>query len=144
MTPAAGRRRRMGFVAGALIVVASLVMPTLAWAKYRVAGSETNVFATHVLVPPARPTCSGLGVLSVTLNWIAPSDSTYFTSYELGRSTTSGSGYVWTNMALATSANPVIQNGNQYFVVRTVNQLWRGVSPEQRVNSVLNLVVTCP
>jgi hypothetical protein len=140
------RRRSIGLVVAMAVVVASILTPTFAWAIYRANGTaEANVFSTHVLLAPGRPTCSGLGILAVTLSWTPPSDASFVLSYELGKGTSSGGPYTYTNVGTATSNNPSISNGNQYFVVRTVNQQWRGTpSAERRVNSFLNLTVTCP
>lgn len=139
------RLRRLGFVAAALVVTASLVTPTLAWAKYRGAGVETNTFATHVLLAPGRPSCSGLGVLSVTLSWSAPSDSAYALSYELGESGSSGGSYSYSNVGNVTSVSIGVSNGSHFYVVRTVNHNWRGIpSVERQVNGVLFLAANCP
>lgn len=139
------RYRAVWFLAAAAVVVASIAMPSLAWARYRSTGSETNTFATHVLLAPGGPTCSGLGILSVTLSWTAPRDVAFVMSYELGKSTTSGGPYTYTNVGTGTSTSPAISVGNQYFVVRTVNNAWRGTaSPERRVVGILALIATCP
>jgi hypothetical protein len=139
------RGRTIWCITVVVVVVGSIAMPSLAWARYRSAGSETNTFATHVLLAPGRPSCSGLGILSVTLSWTAPSDAAFVLSYELGKSGSPGGPYTYTNVGTATSASPGISSGDQYFVVRTVNQAWRGsISPERRVNGLLFLVATCP
>jgi hypothetical protein len=134
------------------VVMVSILIPTLAWAQYsspepcRAAScSETRTFATHVLLAPGRPSCSGLALLSVTLTWAAPADSAYALSYELGESATSGSGYSYTNVGTGTSTSFGISSGNHYYVVRSVNQLWRGaLSPEREVVGVLVLAASCP
>lgn len=129
----------------AVIVAASLSVPTLAWARYGATGAETNTFATHVLLAPSRPSCGGLGVLSVTLSWTAPADPTFVQSYELGVSGSSGGPYSYTNVGTGTSTSPSISNGDNYYVVRTVNHAWRGsASPERRVDGLLFLAATCP
>ncbi len=141
------RRHRIGVLAAATVAVTSIVMPALAWARYGSTGSETNTFATHVLLAPGQPTCSGLGVLSVTLSWTAPADTTFFSGYDLGSSTTSGGPYTYTNVGLATSKAVSISAGDQYYVVRTEDlpHLWKGSnSPERHVVGVLFLLATCP
>jgi hypothetical protein len=126
------------------VVVGSIAMPSLAWARYRSPSTETNTFATHVLLAPGRPGCTGLGVLSVTLSWTAPSDSALVLSYELGKSPTSGGPYSYSPVS-GTSTTQSISSGDWYFVVRTVNQAWRGAnSAERQVNGVLFLVASCP
>lgn len=136
----------MVLLAALATLVVSIAMPTLAWARYGSTGSETNTFATHVLLAPGRPSCSGLGVLSLTLSWTAPSDATPFvTSYELGKSNTSGSGYIYTDVGLVTSKAVTISSDHQYYVVRTVNHQWKGsISPERDVLGILFLAATCP
>ncbi len=143
--PTARRCRSIAYLTATAVVLASIVMPA-AWARYRTNGSETNTFDTHVLLAPGQPTCSGLGVLSVTLSWTAPTDSAYVTSYELGDSATSGSGYSYTNVGLVTSKTLLsISSGNHFYVVRTVNHSWRGsLSPERKVVGIVSLLATCP
>jgi hypothetical protein len=139
------RLRRIGFVVAVLAVATSLITPTLAWARYRAAGSETNVFATHVLGTPGRPSCSGLGVLTVTLSWAAASNPSYVLSYELGQDSSSGGPYTYTNVGNVTSVSFGVSSGNHYYVVRAVNHNWHGSdSPERRVNGILFLAATCP
>lgn len=139
------RCRMIWCVTVVAVVLGSIAMPSLAWARYRSAGSETNTFATHVLLAPGRPSCTGLGVLSVTLSWTAPSDSAFVQSYELGKSGSSGGPYTYTNVGNLTSTTQSISSGDWYFVVRTVNQGWRGaISPQRRVDGVLFLLASCP
>jgi len=137
------RRQRIGIVATVLVVVASLVTPTVAWARFRSAGSETNAFATHVLGTPGRPGCSGLGVLTVTLSWAAASNPSYVLSYELGEDSSSGGPYSYSNVGNVTSVTMGISLGTHYYVVRAVNHNWRGPdSLERRVNGLV-VVATC-
>lgn len=130
----------------AVAVLASASIPTYAWAKYRSPGAETNMFATHVLVAPGQPVCSGLGILSVTLTWNV-TDAKALT-YDLGVSGTSGGPYTYSHLGSSNSTSPTIGNGHQYFVVRAVNHQWIGPdSPEQEVTGVViivPLVATCP
>jgi len=140
-----GRCRTIGYLTATVVVVASLAMPAVAWARYRASGFETNTFATHVLLAPGRPACSGLAILSVTLSWTAPTDTAYVSSYELGESATSGGTYSYTNVGLVTSKTMSISSGNHFYVVRTVNHAWRGsLSPEREVDGLLTLAATCP
>jgi hypothetical protein len=126
------------------IVVASLSVPSVAWARYRATGSETNTFATHVLLTPGTPTCGGINLLSVPLSWSAPSDAAYVQSYELGTSSTSGSGYTYTPVAGTSTTVAIPSLGTRYFVVRSVNHNWRsGISGERTVVGAL-VVATCP
>jgi hypothetical protein len=135
----------IGCITVVVVVMGSIAMPSLAWARYRATGSETNTFGTHVLLAPGRPSCSGLGVLSVTLSWTAPSDSAFVLSYELGKSGSAGGPYSYNNVGTGTSTTQSISSGDWYFVVRTVNQTWRGtVSTERQVKGVLGLLATCP
>ena len=137
------RFRRLGFVAAALVVTASLVTPTVAWAKYRGAGAETNTFATHVLLAPGRPTCAVLGILSIRLTWTAPSDSSFVDGYQLGVATSSGGTYSYTNVGLVLTTTVGIGLGDFWYVVRSMDSLWRGaVSLERKVNG-LGIVATC-
>lgn len=145
MTRGMMRGRMIWRITVVVVVFGSIAMPSLAWARYRSASTETNTFATHVLLAPGRPSCSGLGVLSVTLSWSAPSDAAYVLSYELGKSGSSGGPYTYTNVGSGTSTTQGISSGDTYFVVRTVNQGWRGaISQERRVNGVLFLLASCP
>jgi hypothetical protein len=139
-------RRRIGFLAAIVVVGASILSPTLAWAKYRTTGVETNVFATYILGTPPTSSCGALGVLSVTLQWTSPADVTKVLSYELGQSPTSGGGggYTYTDVGNVLTKTVAIGTGNTFFVVRTVNHLWRsGTSPERHVFGVLTLAATC-
>ncbi len=145
MTPTTRRRRTIGSLTATAVVVASIVMPAAAWARYRTNGSETNTFATHVLLAPGRPSCGGLGILSGTLSWTAPTDVAFATSFELGESATSGGAYTYTDVGLVTSKTLSISSGHHYYVVRTVNHQWSGApSPERDVLGILGLAATCP
>jgi hypothetical protein len=135
--------RRIGLAMAAAIVVGSLLMPTLAWARYRSSGAETNVFLTHVLAVPTRPSCSGLGVLSVTLNW-TNADAKALT-YELGQSAGTGGPYSYADIGAGTSTSFSISSGAKFYVVRAVNHQWHGSpSIEREVDGILFLAATCP
>lgn len=136
--------RRLALVVTVVVVLTAMVAPVWAWARSTASGTETNTFATHVFLAPGRPSCSGVGVLSVTLSWTAPSDSARVLSYEVGASTTSGGPYTYTNVGTGTSTTMSISSGNNYYVVRSVNHLWRGAnSAERLVTGVLFLAATC-
>lgn len=137
----------LGLVTAAVVVVAGLLTPTWAWARYRATGAETNTFATHVLLAPVSLSCSGLGVLSVTLTWGAASDAAYVTGYDVGESSSSGGPYLYTSTGAGTSTSMTmgISSGAHYYVIAAVNHLWMGSpSPQQRVTGILFLAATCP
>jgi len=136
------RRHRMGYLAAVLVIVVSMMMPTLAWAKYRASGSETNVFQTRVLGTPGRPACTGLGALSVTLTWTAASGAV---TYELGEDDNPGGPYTFDDVGTGLSETFGISSGDHYYVVRAVNHNWRGpISAERRVDGFLFLTASCP
>ncbi|HEX3542579.1 MAG TPA: hypothetical protein VHT75_19280 [Acidimicrobiales bacterium] len=137
--------RRPVLVVTAAVVMAAVVAPVWAWARSTASGAETNTFATHVFLAPGQPVCSGLGIVTVTLTWSAPSDSAQVLGYELGVSTTSGGPYTYSNVGTGTSTNTGVSSGNNFFVVRSVNHLWRGPnSAERKVVSLLGLTASCP
>jgi hypothetical protein len=147
------RRCWAGLGLGIALIVASIPVATGAWAKYSASSpcgalscSETNSFAAHVLLAPGQPTCSGLGVLSVTLTWTV-TDAKALT-YDLGASSTSGGPYSYTNVGSGNTTHPSLSNGRQYFDVRAVNHSWTGPpSAEQQVTGVVIIVpvaATCP
>jgi hypothetical protein len=140
------RLRKLGFVAAALVVTASLVTPTLAWAKYRAAASETNVFATHVLLAPGTPTCGVISLLTVTLSWTPPSDSAYVDTYEVGYGP-SAVGPFANFISAGTNTFKIISIpgfSTRYYVVHTTNDSWTGAnSGSRRVDSLVALA-SCP
>ena len=120
----------------------------MAWARYRTSGVETNIFYTHVLLPPVSLSCGGLGLLSVTLNWGAASDAASLTGYDLGQSGTTGGPYTYTSTGTGTTTTMTmtITSGNHFYVISAVHDLWIGAghSPEQEVTGVLFVAATCP
>jgi hypothetical protein len=135
----------MGYVAAAVVVVVSVVMPTLAWGIYRVAGAETNTFATHVLVAPAKPTCSLISLLTLTINWTAPTDASFIDGYEWGVSASSTGPFTYTDVNMATSASVSVPSlGTRYFVVHTTNHSWLGADSVPRQVVGLTALATCP
>jgi hypothetical protein len=129
----------------ALVVAASLITPTLAWAKYRASGSETNVFATRVFLAPGTPTCGGINLLQVTLSWTAPTDVAYIDSYEFGTGTSAGGPFSFADNAMATSKTISVPGlSTRYYVVRTTRDLWRGANSAPRQVVGLLALATCP
>jgi len=138
------RCSRLGLVTAAVVVVVtSILSPTWAWAHYNsTPTAETNTFATHIMQTPAKPTCPGLAILSVTLSWTV-TDASEVTSYWLGESGSSGGTYTYTNEHLSTSATVGISLGLQYFKVYTMHDSWSGSpSPSVAVDGLL-VAATC-
>ncbi|MEA2902421.1 MAG: hypothetical protein QOH36_2308 [Actinomycetota bacterium] len=134
-------RHRMWLVTAA-VVLASLLMPTLAWAKYRATGAETNTFATLTLGTPGTPACIGLGVLSVTLSWTAASGAL---RYDLGVDNSPGGPFTYSDIGSGTTETFGISSGTFYYVVRPANHNWQGPdSAPRKVVGVLVLAATCP
>ena len=139
------RFRRLGFVAAALVVTTSLVTPTLAWAKYRAAGSETNVFATRVFLAPGTPTCGAINLLQVTLSWTAPTDVASIDGYEFGTGTAAGGPFTFIDHDMTTSKTTSVPGlSTRYYAVRTTRGLWRGATSGSRQVVGLLALATCP
>lgn len=139
----------------ALATVISVDTASGAWATFKATSTGTLSVSAHGMVTPAQPTCSGLGVLSVTLSWTAPSDAgtpdVYGTGnlvagYEVGKSTTSSTGpFTFVDNGTATSYSTSISSGDSWFVVRSYKRSWRSAnSPARQVHGVLGLLATCP
>jgi hypothetical protein len=132
------------FLAAVGFVVASIAMPTLAWANYRTSGVETNTFGTHVLGTPGQPSCGLISLFNVTISWTAPADSAYVTTYEIGMSTSKGGTYP-TYATTVTGTTAIVAAptlGTRYFVVRSANHSWRGPdSTERAITSVLGVAL---
>jgi len=130
-----------------MVVVVSLVMPTLAWAKYRAVGVETNTFLTHVMTTtsqrPGRPTCGSISVLSVPLSWSAPSDTTFVTGYEVSRSNSTGGPYTPYTVVTGTSTTVTALLFDQFYVVSAMNHQWRGLPSAERRVDVFLAVASC-
>ena len=139
----AKRGQRLALATMLAVVIVSIAMPSLAWAHYGSSGSGSTAITTHVLLADAQPTCPSINVLTVTLSWTAPADASKVISYEVGKSSTSGSGYVYSSAGTGLSTSVVVVLGDFYFVIRSVNHLWRGPpSPERHVTALL--VASCP
>jgi hypothetical protein len=139
------RHNRLGLVTAAVVVVvASVLSPTWAWAShyYSSKGAETNTFTTHIMQTPAKPTCPGLAVLSVTLSWTV-TDAGEVTSYWLGESGSSGGTYTYTDEHASTSATVGISLGLQYFEVYTMHDLWSGSPSAPVAVDGLLVAATC-
>jgi len=145
-----GRRIRMALAtAAAVVAVVSALMPTSAWAVYsNRPTAETNVFATHVMLAPTSLSCSGLGVLSVTLSWAAASDASLVTGYDLGQSSTTGGPYTYasTGTGTGTTLTMSISAGNHFYVITALHDQWVSSthSPEQEVTGILIAIAVCP
>jgi hypothetical protein len=123
-----------------------------ALATFRSTATASPTVSAHQLGVPTL-SCGGLGVLSVTLNWTAPADTTQpdvygsgflASGYELARGTTAGGPYNTVKLVSGTSSTESLTAGTWYYVVRTVKHSWRGAkSNERRVNAVLFLAATC-
>ena len=139
----ARQRHRLTLVTALAVVMTSVALPSLAWAHYRPSGSGSTTFSTHVLLVDAQPTCPTISVLTVTLTWAAPTDAAYVTSYEVGKSSSSGGPYTYSSAGTGPSTNVVVVLGDFYFVIRSLNHNWQGPSsPERHVHAVL--VASCP
>jgi hypothetical protein len=143
------RRTRLGLVTATFVaVVASILAPTWAWARYNGAGAETNIIATHIMVPPGEPSCGTISLLSVHLSWAASTDPIAFTAYEVAKATVSGGPYTVVGTFPTNVFSDTVTTGggtDTYWVVRTVYHNWRGTSPERHISSVagLGLVALC-
>ncbi len=142
----APRTWRTGWLltAAAVVVVAGILAPAAAWARYGSAGAETNTFATHVLLAPGEPSCGAISLFSVPLSWTAPTDASFVSSYDIGTATTSGGPYTYVNVGTARSTSVEAGLGNYYYVVRTEDHLWRGANSAERHVLGVGLVATCP
>jgi hypothetical protein len=138
----------------AVIMVVNLDTATGAWATFKATRAATNAAAAHGMVTPAQPTCSGLGVLSLTLNWAAPSDAAVadvygsgnlVAGYEVGKSSSSGGPYTYADNGTSRSSTMSVSSGESYFVVRSYKYSWRSTaSTERHVHGVLGLLASCP
>ena len=133
---------------------------TAAWATFKTTGTAATSVSAHGLVTPTQPNCSGLGVLSATLTWTAPSDASQpdvygsgflVDGYEVGHSLSSSGGFTFVNNGTSTTfnASPYLSAGDTYFVVRSKNHSWRSAnSPVRRVRLTsvlgLGLLASCP
>jgi hypothetical protein len=135
-----------------LAAVAVLVWATPALASFTSGGSASATVSAHQLGTPTL-SCGGLGILSVTLNWTAPADTTQAdvygtgnlaTGYELLRGTTSGGPYPTVVATTGTTHTDSLVAGTYYYVVRTTKQQWKGpLSNQRKVVGVLFLLTTC-
>lgn len=141
-------RRLIAVVPAVALVLVSIVMPAWAWGRYRSAGAETNVFSTRLLVVLAQPTCSGVGLLSVTLSWSQPSDVNVISGYEISKGPTGGPYTPFRSVAGKTTTTDTfsVSSGESYYVVSSVTSYqWQGSpSPERHVHGILGLAATCP
>jgi hypothetical protein len=62
-------RRTTGFLVVLAVLVASILTPTWAWARYGSSGLRTNIFASEVMAPVTSFACSAIG-LAVHLTWL--------------------------------------------------------------------------
>lgn len=141
------RRGRMRLAMASTVVLVSLVMPSLAWARYGSTGAETNIFATRVFVAPGEPSCGAINLLAVTFSWTAPSDAAFISSYDFGKGSASGGPYTYTNVPSGRSITTTVSGSGAYVVVRSVRDSWKGVdSAERHVTSVggLGVIALCP
>ena len=153
MTP--GPARTLRRLLAALILAAALLADTTtsAWATFKSTKTGSTTFSAHGMVTPAQPTCGLLGVLSVQLNWSAPSDASQAdvfgsgflaAGYEVGRSSSASGPFTYVDNGTATSYSTSISSGDTYFVVRTYKRSWRSAnSPARKVTGVLTLAATC-
>ncbi len=61
-------RRTTGFLVVLAVIVASILTPTWAWARYGSSGLRTNIFASDVMAPVTSFACSAIA-LAVHLTW---------------------------------------------------------------------------
>jgi hypothetical protein len=153
---ASGRARTLRRLLAALVVVAALMADTAtsAWATFKSTKAGSTAFATHGLVAPPQPTCGLLGVLTVRLNWTAPSDASQAdvygsgflaAGYEVGKSSSAAGPFTYVDNGTSTSYSSSISSGDTYFVVRTYKHSWRSTnSPVRKVTGILFLAATCP
>jgi hypothetical protein len=125
------RRHTTEIVAMAVFVVASMVMPALAWANYIATGSAhgTNTFRTSVLVTPVTPTCVGLAIASTTVSLSWPGNSSAdILSYAIDQSASINGTYtsfVADTASTATSYGPfTIANPATFYKVRGLHRSW--------------------
>jgi hypothetical protein len=138
-----------------LVLSMGAVHTTSASASFTKNVTATTAFGAHGLTAPTL-SCGGGGLLSITLNWTAPTDTTqsdvYGTGfladgYELARGTVSGGPYssVRATVGLGTTSyNDSVSQGTFYYVVRSTKYQWRGaISNQRQVNGLLFLAATC-
>ena len=117
-------------------VIAALAIVAGASAPLTLAGltdqdTSTQSFSTDTLSPPTG--LAATGGLSASLTWTASVD-TYTTGYEVWRSTTSGSSYVYIKTitpGTATSGSDAPPVGIYYYVLRSEFQNWRSVNSNE-------------
>jgi hypothetical protein len=140
-------RQRTFWGLTAALVVASLVVPTLAWAKYKATGAETNTFVTHVMTTtsqrPGQPSCGNINVLAVPLSWAAPTDTSFVTGYEIGKSNSPGGPYTPYTFVAGTSTTVNVLLSDQYYVVHAMNHQYRGLDSVERHVSVFLGTASC-
>jgi len=138
-----------------LVLTMGAVHTTSASASFTKTVAGTTTVGAHGLAAPTL-SCGGGGVLSITLNWTAPADTTqadvYGTGfladgYELLRGSSSGGPYsvrhTFTGLG-TTSYTDSITSGDWYYVIRTTKYQWKGaISNERHVHGVLFLAATC-
>ncbi len=150
-----GEARTRRLVVLALVLNLGVSHITGASASFTNTVAATSSVGAHGLLAPTL-SCGGVGVLSVTLSWTAPADTTQSDvygsgnladGYELLRGSASGGPYSVRHTFAGlgtTSYTDSITAGDWYYVVRSTKYSWKGaISNERHVHGVLFLLATC-
>ena len=135
------QRRLIGFAAGLVLLLCSLAAPGSVFAKAGERAEVSRIRITAVVPATPAPTgaCAGTAVHCVILTWVPPTlDTSGGTiqgalTYDVLRSTTSGSGYVKITTApvsAITFEDDTVTSGKTYFYVVVAYETISGtVSP---------------
>ena len=136
-----GRRRLLGLLAAAGLVIGSIAPSASTLALATDTESTTASFGADTLDPATNLRCTGLlsctlaFIVKPTLTWTATPD-TYATGDDIYRSTTGGSGYVQIGSVVGRTTTTYTDTTvsaltTYYYVVRAHAAVWTSVNSNQ-------------